>query len=594
MGCSPTPDRPSLGRAARARYPLAVDAGVVGVGARHQPPSACSCELALPAAGAARGRLGGGGTSCLGVGRPGLGAIPRPTAHPWGVRSGLATHWLWVRGMWTWGPVSNPPARPLASWLCALRRRQEGAQGGAPLAWVWDVRGWALSHARSPVLWECGWGPLPTGCGCGVRAWGPGSTWHPLLCRASSCVVRASRVCGTRWPSLLGTCSCAVVVAAACLSGMPRRPAPRSGCPQCSGRLSCRRGTFLHPRGCRPRIYCAAARGTWRPAENRALCACRWPLQRQGRWARSVSYLFGAPRSGCPWRVPRASVLGCVRCSALVSVDLVTDASGFRSLRLSMRDAAGAPGLFCVDADTSAFGSEDATPGSRACVPVRAVLGQVGRAGVPGAFWCASPFLWPFVPSPLFSAPFGLGFARVFFFSFLPPPLSRPRCLEHLVGPGPECPWPWRSSFAPAPLPFFCLFFRASLILVFLLFQDLGPLGPGALWLPAPPPYVSLSLSFFFFGFCCFAFLLFLLPAAPRALGLCFAWLGFFFFLCVRPCVLVCALRAGAVPPPPPPGSSSSCFARSPVLLRGAAVCCGLFCVVCGVLRCFSVPCGAV
>ena len=70
-------------------------AGGVGVGTRHQPHSARSCELALRAVGAARGR-----------------------------------------------------------------------PGGAPLAWVWGVRGWALSHARPPVLGACGRGPLPTGCGC--------------------------------------------------------------------------------------------------------------------------------------------------------------------------------------------------------------------------------------------------------------------------------------------------------------------------------------------------------------------------------------------------------------------------------------------
>ena len=158
---SPTPHRPSLGCAAGARYPLAVDAGGVGVGTRHEPHSARSCELALRAL-AAAGRPGGGaltwvpgvrrwapsharppilgacvrgplptgdgcrgcergdpsptsqlallpasfacceggmrapggGASCLGVGRPALGALPPPTARPWGVRPGPATHWL--------------------------------------------------------------------------------------------------------------------------------------------------------------------------------------------------------------------------------------------------------------------------------------------------------------------------------------------------------------------------------------------------------------------------------------------------------------------------------------------------------------------
>ena len=49
----------------------------------------------------------------------------------------------------------------------------------------------------------------------------------------------------------------------------------------------------------------------------------------------------------------------------------------------SMEDSAGAVGLFFVDPDTSPFGAEDATPGARACVPVRALLGRVRQAGLP-------------------------------------------------------------------------------------------------------------------------------------------------------------------------------------------------------------------
>ena len=146
-------------------------------------------------------------------------------------------------GVQAWGPVTNPTARALACWLCALWGRHEGARGGrllsgcgasrvgrsptpdcppsgraagahyplavgvggcgrevrhqphsarscelasravgaargspggAPLAWVWGVRGRALSHSRLPALWAGCRGPLPTGCGCGgMRAWGP-------------------------------------------------------------------------------------------------------------------------------------------------------------------------------------------------------------------------------------------------------------------------------------------------------------------------------------------------------------------------------------------------------------------------------------
>ena len=87
----------------------------------------------------------------------------------------------------------------------------------------------------------------------------------------------------------------------------------RSGCSRCSGQLSRRRGASFHPGDLRPRLYCVAARGTRRPAENRAHCACRWPLPRQGRRACSAPYPFRAPRWGCPWQVSQASVLGCVR-----------------------------------------------------------------------------------------------------------------------------------------------------------------------------------------------------------------------------------------------------------------------------------------
>ena len=163
-----------------------------------------------------------------------------------------------------------------------------------------------------------GW-PLPGTCSCAVDRCG--------LC--------AARVCGTRWPLSLGTCLGALVVPGGVplwRASWPRVGAPRllrSGRSPCSGRLSRRCGVFPLPGGLRPRIYRAAARGTWRPAENQALCACRWPLPRQRRLARSASYPFGVPLWDYFWRVPLASVLGCVRCGGVGCVDPVTDASGF-------------------------------------------------------------------------------------------------------------------------------------------------------------------------------------------------------------------------------------------------------------------------
>ena len=352
-----------LGRAAGAHYPLAVVARVRAWGPFTNPtaraPASWLCALWGRHEGARAGHL------LPGVGRPGSGAVPPPTTRPFGRASGAHYPLAWVQGMRAWGPVTNPTARALASWLCALWGRHEGARGrrllpgcgapgvgrspnldrssfracgrgplptglgagdagvgtchqphrarswelalravgaarggpgGAPLAWVWGARGRALfPPPTTRPFGRAARGPLPTGRGCRVRALGPGCPWHLLPCRGSLCVVSASRVRGTRWPLWLCTCPRAVVVA----GGVPlwRASWPlfgalrlvRSGCSRCSGRLSRRCGAFSHSP--RPRLYLVAARGTWRPAENRALCACRWPLPRQGRWAPSALYL---------------------------------------------------------------------------------------------------------------------------------------------------------------------------------------------------------------------------------------------------------------------------------------------------------------
>ena len=192
---------PVLLACGRARYPLALGAGCVGMETRHHPPA----RAFLRSLGAARGRSGGG-ASCLGVGRPGLGALPRPTALPWGVRPGPATHWLWVRGVWAWGPVTNPAARARAR--CRGGTRAPG--GGGPLSWVWGTRGWALSHGRLLVFGACGRGPLPTGCGCGFPS-------HLLPCGRLACVVRTSQVCATLLAPVLVPC----LWPTACLPGVP-------------------------------------------------------------------------------------------------------------------------------------------------------------------------------------------------------------------------------------------------------------------------------------------------------------------------------------------------------------------------------------
>ena len=112
-------------------------------------------------------------------------------------------------------------------------------------------------------------------------------------------------------------------------------------------------------------------------------------------------------------------------------------------------------------------------------------LGRVGRAGLPGAFWCASPFaIAVLVALFVCSAPSGLGLPClccfwVFFFC----PLVRPPCLRRSVFSGPGCLGPWRLVVLPPPL--FCFFFFPSPPRVCLFF-----FSPG------------FSFLFFFFSCC--------------------------------------------------------------------------------------------
>ena len=120
-------------------------------------------------------RVPGGGASWLVAGRPESGTIPPPNARPLRGLPGPTTHWLWVRGGADVGTRHQPHSvrsRELALRAVGAARGRPG--GGAPPAWVWGVRGRALSQPRLPALWAGCRGPLPTGCGCGgVRAWGP-------------------------------------------------------------------------------------------------------------------------------------------------------------------------------------------------------------------------------------------------------------------------------------------------------------------------------------------------------------------------------------------------------------------------------------
>ena len=68
-------------------------------------------------------RLPGGGASCLGVGRPGSGALLPPTGRPMGGLPGPTTHWLWVRG----GASVGTRHQPHSARSCELALRAVGA-----------------------------------------------------------------------------------------------------------------------------------------------------------------------------------------------------------------------------------------------------------------------------------------------------------------------------------------------------------------------------------------------------------------------------------------------------------------------------------
>ena len=471
VGRSPTPDCPPSGRAAGAHYPLAVGAGGCGRGYPSPTPRRALLRAGFARCGGGM-RVPGGGASCLGVGRPGSGTLPPPTACPLGGLPGPTTHWLWVRGAAGVGTHHEPHSARSCELALRAERAARGCPGGAPPAWVWGVRDRALPHPRLPALWAGCRGPLPTGFGCGgVRAWGP-VTNPTARAFASWLCALWGRHEGARGGRLLPGCGA---------SGVGRSPTP--DCPP-SGRAA---GAHY------PLAVGAGGCGRGDPS--------RTP---QHALLRAV----GAA-CGCPAGAPPAWVWG-VRGRALSH-----------------------PRRPALWADC------------RTCVRVRALLGRVGRAGLPGAFWCASPFLWPFLlrsllvrPPPGWGCPV-CGCCWVFssyFVSFpllalvahplcpaLPvfrprvpwalascPPLCVPRCLLLCVFSGLGCPGPWR-LVAPYPPPrvlFFlsCFFFLAP--------SPPAPPPPRCLWrflLPGclgplrPPPFFLffVLLLFFLLRVCC-------------------------------------------------------------------------------------------
>ena len=146
VGRSPTPDCPPSARAAGAHYPLAVGVGGCGRGDPSPNPPRALLRAGFVRCGAGT-RAPCGGASCLDVGRPGSGDLPPTTSPPSG-RAGGAHYPLAVS--LGGGAGVGTRHQPHSARSCELALRAVGAAQGrpgrAPPAWVWGVRGRALSH----------------------------------------------------------------------------------------------------------------------------------------------------------------------------------------------------------------------------------------------------------------------------------------------------------------------------------------------------------------------------------------------------------------------------------------------------------------
>ena len=108
-------------------------------------------------------RVPGGGASCLGVGRPGTGALPPPTSRPF--RRAAGAHYPLAVAAGDAGVGTRH--QPHSAHSCVLWGRHEASRGGRLLPGCG-----ASGDGRSPTpdlssVRACGRGPLPTGCGCG-------------------------------------------------------------------------------------------------------------------------------------------------------------------------------------------------------------------------------------------------------------------------------------------------------------------------------------------------------------------------------------------------------------------------------------------
>ena len=126
VGRSPGPDHSSFRACGLGPLPSGCGRGGCGRGNPSTIPQRAPLQAGFARCGGGMWVPGGGGASCLGVGLPGLGALPPPTTRPFGRAAGA--HYPLAVG--AGGAAVGTRHQPHSAHSCVLAMRAVGAAGG--------------------------------------------------------------------------------------------------------------------------------------------------------------------------------------------------------------------------------------------------------------------------------------------------------------------------------------------------------------------------------------------------------------------------------------------------------------------------------
>ena len=296
-----------------------------------------------------------------------------PATGGWGVRAwarvSAAPHHSWL-GCWAVRVCVRAPLLPRHSWLgCAVWVCVHRLEFGLRLPLLAGLLGFACVCVRALLVPRHSWlGCAVWVCVLGLRFWlrpaTPGSgvgvcvslrarpaCTSPILawvcgvrvrCCLAPVLVPWFVACCARCPGLRHPVAVVAWHPSVCLgcgrrrsiSGVPGAPA-WCAAPRPVRSLSVLRVAFptpwclSPPQGLGPPLYWVAARGTWRPPENRAHCACRWPPAEAGALGSLRVVPVRGPTMGLSLAGPSGVRLELRALRLFACVDPVTDMSSF-------------------------------------------------------------------------------------------------------------------------------------------------------------------------------------------------------------------------------------------------------------------------